>query len=116
MTAEMMHKVRKSAALIFASGVRMSAVLIVLGLAMAAASGDTSNPYGLLEIDGLLRGELSISPSNVLFLGFTVLVATPVLNVASAAFYFFKGRDGSLALITTFVLLVLIVSLNLHVG
>jgi len=116
MTAEVMRQVRRSAALIFASGVRMSAVLIALGLVMAVATGDTSNPYGLMEINGFLRGELSVTPSNILFLGFTVLVATPVLNVASAAFHFFKGRDGSLAIISTFVLLVLIVSLSFHVG
>lgn len=116
MTAEMMRKVRRSATIIFSSGVRMSAVLIAVGLAMAVSTGDTSNPYGLLEINGFLRGELSVSPSNILFMGFTVLVATPMLNVASAAFHFFKGRDGSLALISTFVLLVLIVSLRIHVG
>jgi len=116
MTAEVMRKVRQSAALIFTSGVRMSAVLIALGLVMTIATGDTSNPYGVLELGSLYSGDLSISPSHVLFLGFTVLVATPVLNVASAAFLFFRGRDGSLAVITTFVMLVLIVSLTLNVG
>ena len=95
---------------------RMSAVLIALGLIMTITTGDTSNPYGVLKLDELLSGDLSITPSHVLFLGFTVLVATPVLNVASAAFLFFKGRDGSLAIISTFVLLVLIVSLTLNVG
>lgn len=116
MSAEVMRKVRRGAALIFSSGVMMSAALIVLGLAMTVATGDTSNPYGVLELDRLLSGDLSITPSHVLFLGFTVLVATPILNVASAAFLFFKGKDGSLAIITTFVLLVLIVSLTLNVG
>ncbi len=116
MGAEMMRKVRRSAALIFSSGVRMSAALIILGMAMTIATGDTSNPYGVLEWDSLLNGNLSITPSHVLFLGFTVLVATPILNVASAAFLFFRGRDDSLAIITTFVLLVLIVSLTLKVG
>ncbi len=116
MAAKMMRKVRRSAALIFSSGVRMSAALIALGLAMTIATGDTSNPYGVLEWDRLLSGDLSISPSHVLFLGFTVLVATPILNVASAAFLFFRGRDNSLGIITALVLLVLIVSLTLNVG
>ena len=116
MGAEVMRKVRRSAALIFSSGVRMSAALIVLGMVMTIATGDTSNPYGVLEWNRLLSGDLTITPSHVLFLGFTVLVATPILNVASAAYLFFKGRDNSLAIITTFVLLILIVSLTLNVG
>jgi uncharacterized membrane protein len=116
MGAEVMRKVRRSAALIFSSGVRMSAALIVLGMVMTIATGDTSNPYGVLEWNMLLSGDLTITPSHVLFLGFTVLVATPILNVASAAYLFFKGRDNSLAIITTFVLLILIVSLTLNVG
>ena len=116
MDSEVMRKVRRSAALIFSSGVRMSAVLIALGLVMAVVTGDTSNPYGVLELGRLLSGDLPITPSLVLFLGFTVLVATPILSVASAAFLFFRGRDGSLAIISTFVLLVLIVSLTLNVG
>ena len=116
MPATMMSKVRRSAALIFTSGVRMSAVLIVLGIAMTIATGDTSNPYGVLEWGSLLSGDLTITPSHVLFLGFTALVATPILNVASAALLFFRGRDSSLGIITTFVLLILIVSLTLNVG
>ena len=115
MGEDVMRRVRRSASLIFSSGVRMSAVLIIIGLAMSVATGDTSNAFGGLELGKLLRGDLSITPSHVLFLGFTVLVATPVLNVASAAFLFFKGRDRSLAIISTFVLLVLIVSLTLNV-
>ena len=116
MSADVMRRVRRSAALIFTSGVRMSAVLIALGLAMMIVTGDTSNPYGGLELGRLLSGDLSISPSHVLFLGFMVLVATPVLNVALAAFLFFRGRDDSLAVITTFVMVILIVSLTMNVG
>ena len=112
----MSAEVRKSASLIFSSGVRMSAVLIILGLIMTIVTGDTSNPYGVLDLGMLLNGDLSISPSHVLFLGFTVLVATPILNVASAAFLFFKGMDGKLAIISTFVLLILIISLTLNMG
>ena len=116
MGEEVMRRVRRSASLIFSSGVRMSAVLIIIGLAMTVATGDTLNAYRGLELGMLLKGDLSITPSHVLFLGFTVLVATPIVNVASAAFLFFKGRDGSLAIISTLVLLVLIVSLTLNVG
>jgi uncharacterized membrane protein len=116
MSADVMRRVRRSASLIFSSGVRMSAVLIVIGLTMMVATGDTSNAFGGLELGKLLRGDHSITPSHVLFLGFTVLVTTPILNIASAAFLFFKGRDGYLAIISTFVLLVLIVSITLNVG
>ena len=116
MAEEVMRRVRRSAALIFTSGVRMSAALIVIGMAMTISTGDTSNPYGVLEWDKLISGDLSITPSHILFLGFTVLVATPVLNVASAAFLFFRGRDNALAIITTLVLLVLMVSLTLNGG
>ena len=116
MGEDVMRRVRRSASLILSSGVRMSAVLIIIGLAMAVATGDTSNAYGGLELGKLLRGDLSVTPSHVLFLGFTVLVATPVLNIASTAYLFFKGKDSSLAGISAFVLLVLIVSLTLNVG
>jgi uncharacterized membrane protein len=116
MSAEVMRRVRRSAAVIFTSGVRMSAVLIALGLIMTVTTGDISNPYGFLELSSLLSGNPAISPSHILFLGFMVLVATPILNVASAAYFFFKGKDGSLAIITTFVLLVLFVSLTLKLG
>ena len=116
MGAEVMRRVRRSASLIFSSGMMMSRALILIGLIMTIMTGDTSNAYGGLKLGSLLNGNLSITPSHVLFLGFAVLVATPVLNIASAAFLFFKGRDGSLAVISTFVLLVLIISLTLNVS
>ncbi|MDP6048413.1 MAG: DUF1634 domain-containing protein [Candidatus Bathyarchaeota archaeon] len=116
MGEEMMMRVRRSAATIFSFGVRISAILIVIGMAMTFVTGDTSNPYGTQEWDNMLNGNLVIMPSQVLLLGFTVLIATSILNIASAVYIFFRGNDDSLAIITTVVLLVLLVGLTINMG
>jgi len=106
--ADDMRRLKRTATRILSSGVVLSASLIVLGLTLAYTSGDTSSPYGGAGFQLLLLGDSSFSPSQVLFMGFMVLLATPVLNVAASAYLFIRERDGALALITSFVLLVLL--------
>ena len=111
-----MKRVRRNSSLIFTYGVLASAFLIFLGLAITGFTGDISCPYGIIELDWIIFGDPFFSPSHILFLGFLVLVATPILNIASTAYLFLRGRDGSLAVIASFVLLILIISLNLNLG
>lgn len=110
-----MREVRRNSSLIFTYGVLISGFLIILGLIISATTGDTSNPYGIIESDWLIHGDPFFSSSHILFLGFLMLIATPIFNVASTTFLFIKGRDGSLAIISSFILLVLIASLNLNI-
>lgn len=103
-----LRRMKRTATRILSSGVALSGSLIVLGLILAYTSGNTSSPYGGAGPRWLLFGDPFLSPSHVLFMGFLVLLATPVLNVAASAYLFIRERDGALALITSFVLLVLL--------
>ena len=106
--ADDLRRLKRTATRILSSGVVVSASIIVLGLFLAYASGDMSSPYGGAGSGWLLFGDPFFSPSHVLFMGFMVLLATPVLNVAASAYLFFRERDGALALITSIVLQVLL--------
>ncbi len=67
--------------------------------------GDSASLEGL---SGLLSGLRAKDPSTVISLGLLVLIATPVIRVATTVVYFFFKRDRMYLAITTFVLLVLI--------
>ena len=97
-------------------GVAASGFLVVLGLALAAATGDTSCPYGVLTLEWVLWGEPFFSPSHILFLGFLTLVATPILRIAASVVLFLKTRDPVFAALTATVLIILLVSLATGVG
>jgi len=97
-------------------GVAVSGTLILSGMALLLWSGDVSCPYGVLSVGWVLWGDPFLQPSHVLFLGFLVLIATPVIRVAASVAAYVMGRDWVYVAITGFVLVVLVSGMFMGLG
>jgi uncharacterized membrane protein len=106
------------------SGVALSALLMIAGVALFAITGQTGYSQGtslealLAAKDGLptspgdiLRDSISLKPFAIIQLGALVLIATPVFRVAASAVVFALERDRLYTAITLAVLLLLLASL-----
>jgi uncharacterized membrane protein len=72
----------------------------------------SSNPIlGYLSLGGLASGLASGSVGAVLTLGLIVLVATPIVRVASGLYYFRKGHERAMAGIAFTVLVLLLLGI-----
>lgn len=97
-------------------GVQLSAALIIIGLGMMVATGNTSCPFGVADLGWLIWGSPFLAPSHIFFLGFAVLIATPVFRVMASILIYMKTSDRPFATITALVLLILIASFIWGVG
>ncbi|MBN2335974.1 DUF1634 domain-containing protein [Candidatus Bathyarchaeota archaeon] len=98
------------------TGVVVSGFLMVVGLGLLLATGDVSCPSGVLSVDWVLFGDPFLEPSHVLFLGFFILIGTPLLRIVASATAHLVERDFVFALLNITVLLILVVSFVLGVG
>lgn len=92
------------------SGVLLSATLMVLGLILAAVTGNMDYPRGNVSLAWVVVSTASLNPAAIIFLGFLALIATPVIRVAVSIVSFYHIKDLTYTLITSIVLLTLIVS------
>ena len=90
--------------------VLLSATVIMSGLVLAALTGDFNYPQGSISPAWILGGAASLNPSAIVFLGFLILVATPVFRVMVSIFSFYRMKDNVFTIITATVLVVLFVS------
>ena len=97
-------------------GVFVSAVLVLVGLALTAVTGDASHPYGLPDLEWIIWGDPFLEPSHVIYLGFMTLISTPMLRIVASILVFIKVHDGAFAAITSLVLLILILGFTMGVG
>ena len=95
------------------AGVLTAAAVVLLGAVVYLAShgSDPSDyhtfraqPLQMRGIAGVLRAARSFDGAAIIQLGVLVLIATPVLRVASSAFAFARQRDKTYVLITLVVL------------
>ncbi len=100
-------------------------VLLATGLVLAGAAGYllryghahpsygrfVGEPEDLSHPAGILRAALAGRARGLIQLGLLVLVATPVLRVASSLVAFLLQRDRTYMALTAFVLLLLLASL-----
>jgi uncharacterized membrane protein len=78
----------------------------------SASSAINHNPIlPLLSVQGLAGGLGAGDPAAFLTLGLVVLVATPLLRVACGFYYFERGGERAMALITITVLVLLLFGL-----
>jgi uncharacterized membrane protein len=98
------------------TGVLASGLLMVVGLGLLWATGDASCPAGVMSVSWMLFGDPFLEPSHVLFLGFFILIATPLLRIVASATAHIVERDLVFALLNVSVLLILAVSFVLGVG
>jgi uncharacterized membrane protein len=106
--------------LILRAGLALS-VAILLGALLAylivhptesAQSILAANPIALyLRPGGLVQGLAQGRREAFLTLGLLVLLATPILRVATGAYYFYKDGEREMAAITTTVFALLLVGL-----
>ena len=112
-------------------GVLLSTAVIIIGLVMMSITNSTgyscdslgdvqscllsfnlfSSPSYPFTLGSIYAGLLELKPFAVIQLGVLVLLATPVIRVATTLVLFANEHDRNFILITLFVLLVLLFSL-----
>jgi uncharacterized membrane protein len=97
-------------------GVAISGLLILIGLGLFLITGDNSLQFGVSTLDWIIWGSPFLEPSHILFLGFIVLVLTPLCRVGASVIAYIYQRDWAFASITGFVLLVLVAGMVLGLG
>ena len=102
---------RRMVQLLLQGGLLLSAVLIAVGLALAALHGRlVSHPVGVSEIPGLLRAG---HPRGFMGLGVLVLLATPILRVLVLIGGFALDRDWRFSAVALGVALLLLTGILL---
>jgi uncharacterized membrane protein len=108
-------------------GVLLSFITVGIGIGMLMLTGNTG--YHAVRLDDLnsivqyrmppdfpntlgdvLNGALALRPYAIIALGLVILIAIPVLRVAVSVIAFAVERDWLYVLITSFVLLILLLS------
>jgi len=94
-------------------GVIISAVVILIGMALFIFSGQsgyagTTHPTTPTAI---LTGVVALKPYAIIMLGLFLLILTPVLRVVVSIYAFFKEKDFLYTAITTVVLVILVIAM-----
>lgn len=97
-------------------GVVISGILILFGLGLFLWTDDTCYQYGEPSLEWIILGDPFFSPSHILFLGFIVLVGTPLFRVAASVFAYMIWEDWVYTAITGFVLVVLVIGMTFGLG
>lgn len=96
--------------------VLVSGVLIALGVVLFLTSGNASCPTDMFDLNWMISGDPFLEPSHVIFLGFMILVGTPMLRIVASIVVYVVQKDWYFTTITGLVFLVLVVSMVLGVG
>lgn len=107
--AQSQFEVNRATARVLTWGFRISAALLVLGLLIAAARGESlyTSLEGLPDLfDDLVHGH---GPA-IVGLGILLMIATPIAATIGAIASFVRLGDRRYALITSTVLLILLIS------
>ena len=91
----------------------ISGLLIALGVILFLTSGNASIPSNLFDPNWMLFGNPFLAPSHVIFLGFAILIGTPLLRIVASVYVYAKSKDIIFTVITSLVLLVLLTSMVL---
>jgi uncharacterized membrane protein len=97
-------------------GVAISGILILFGLGLFLWTGDTCYQYGDSTLEWIIWGDPFFAPSHILFLGFIVLVMTPLFRVAASVLAYLIEGDWVYSAITGFVLVILVLGMALGLG
>jgi uncharacterized membrane protein len=114
--SDSVHEMERIVSRVLRAGVVISSALVVAGLALLSLTGNTSCPNGVVNLRWIILGDPFLAPSHVLFLGFMVLISTPVLRIIASILVYLKTRDVSFVTITVTVLLILAMSFTLGIG
>jgi uncharacterized membrane protein len=101
-------------------GVALAAAVVLVGGAVYLARHGGERPHyatfvgepeELRSVPGILQAVLAGRGHGIIQLGLLLLIATPVARVAFSLLAFLRERDRAYALITAFVLVLLLLSL-----
>ncbi|UQS86331.1 DUF1634 domain-containing protein [Nicoliella spurrieriana] len=93
-------------------GVIISATIMLIGWLLLVITGKTgyAGNFHPTSFQQIIAGTVQLKPDAIMMLGIFCLILTPVLRVIVSIYSFFKERDMLYVYITSFVLLVLIIS------
>lgn len=93
-------------------GVILAAIVIITGLVLFLATGDSGYPGDTYPISfsAILSGLLAFKAAAVIQTGLLLLILTPVLRVFVSLFLFWAERDYRYVIITAIVFVILILS------
>lgn len=97
-------------------GVVISGFLMILGLGLLWLTGNNDCSTGVMSLDWILFGDPFLEPSHVLFIGFLILVGTPIFPLLMSTVTFYKAKDWIYTIITSAVLIILLLSMSLGIG
>ena len=80
------------------------------------ATGNSTCPPDMFEMHWILYGSPFFAPSHIIFLGFMILIGTPLLRIVASVYVYAKSNNLMFTIITGLVLAVLVVSMVLGVG
>ena len=106
----------KALSWILSKGVLISVVLILSGLGLMLITGDTSNPFGIMELEWMIWGNSFFEPSHILFLGYAVLIMIPIISIAVSIVMYLRAHDLPFTVITLIVFGILIASMTFGIG
>jgi uncharacterized membrane protein len=97
-------------------GVVLSGFLMIIGLGLLWLTGNTDYSTGVMTLNWIIFGDPFFEPSHVLFIGFLILVGTPIFPLAMSSVAFYKAKDWVYTIITSAVLIILLLSMSLGIG
>ncbi len=96
--------------------VMVSGLVIALGIELLLVTGNDTCPVNMFDVQWMLYGNPFFAPSHVIFIGFMILIGTPLLRIAASVIVYAKSQNWTFTIITGLVLLVLVASMLLGVG
>ena len=70
----------------------------------------------MFDVHWIIYGSPFFAPSHIIFIGFMILIGTPMLRIATSVYVYAKSKDWMFTMITGLVLAVLVISMILGVG
>ena len=111
-TKEEMNRIELVIGKILRVGVIISATIMIIGLLLLLITGKSGYAHDDFPttFKAIFSGIASLKPYAIMMLGIFCLILTPVLRVIVSIYSFYKEKDMLYVWITTFVLIVLIIS------
>ena len=110
------HRLETFISKLMRASVLLSGIIILAGTFMYLESGNDSCPVNMFDPTWILFGDPFLAPSHVIFMGFMVLLGTPLLVIISSLTTYSKMKDWEFTAITGIGFTILLVSMVLGVG
>lgn len=110
------HKMELFISKLMRISVLISGFMIGSGVTLYLFTGDASCPTNMFDPNWVINGAPFFEPSHIIFLGFMILVGTPMLRIVASIMVYITQKDWYFTTITGLVFAVLALSILLGVG